>query len=141
MCVVSNIGDQYRRDFPYRWPNVPVRPYQPYEQSWTSPAPSEIPHPFQPTQDALRECVVCGQARIHPIHAAFEPAPEPAISKKDFDALKKEVEALRELLLAAKEYDEATGQPDCEVDEKVEFIRQVAELVGVDVDEVFGSRS
>lgn len=29
---------------------------------------------------------------------------------------------------------------DCEMEDKVELIRQVAELVGVDVDEVFGSR-
>jgi phytoene/squalene synthetase len=62
-----------------------------------------------------------------------------AISREEFDALKAEVEHLKELLKAAKIFDEATGQPDCEMDEKIELIRRVAELVGVDMDEVFGS--
>lgn len=64
----------------------------------------------------------------------------PEVSKEEFDALKREVEALKELLKAAKIYDEATGQPDCEMDEKVELIRRVAELVGVDMDEILGER-
>ena len=59
------------------------------------------------------------------------------ISRWEFDALKKEVEALRELLIAAKKFDEETGQPDCEVDEKVALIKKVAELVGVDISDVF----
>lgn len=62
------------------------------------------------------------------------------VTKEDFEALKKEVEDLKRLLLAAKAFDEATGQPDCEMDEKVELIRQIADLVGVDVDDVFGGR-
>jgi hypothetical protein len=65
---------------------------------------------------------------------------DPEVSKEDFDALRREVLELKKLLLAAKAYDEATGQPDCEMDEKVDLIRRVAEFVGVDVDEVFGSR-
>lgn len=136
MCVVSAVGDQWSRDFPNRWPSVPV-----YPQPYVTP-PSEIPHQFEPTQDALPECVYCGHAHDHWIHAVGGVVPQrkPEISKKDFDALKAEVEELRELLLAAKRFDEATGQPDCEMDEKVELIRQIADLVGVDVDEVFGSR-
>jgi len=59
------------------------------------------------------------------------------VSQYEFDKLKKEVEELRKLLLAAKEYDEATGQPDCEVDEKVALIRRIAEFVGVDMSDVF----
>ncbi len=51
--------------------------------------------------------------------------------------LKEEMEALKKLLLAAKEYDEATGQPDCELDEKVAVIKKVAELLNVDMSEVF----
>ena len=44
---------------------------------------------------------------------------------------------LKKLLLAAKGYDEKTGQPDCETDDKVALIKAVAEAVGVDFDSVF----
>lgn len=65
--------------------------------------------------------------------------PSDDVSKEEFEALKNEVAELKILLLAAKRFDEATGQKDCEMDEKIEFIRTVAEFVGVDVDDVFGS--
>lgn len=61
------------------------------------------------------------------------------VSRQEFEALKAEVEQLRILLKAAKAFDEATGQPDCEVDEKVELIKRVAEAVGVDLEDVFGN--
>lgn len=61
----------------------------------------------------------------------------PQVSRDEFLALKREVEELRKLLLAAKAFDEATGQPDCEVDEKVELIKKIAEIVGVDLGDVF----
>jgi hypothetical protein len=60
------------------------------------------------------------------------------VSKEDFDALKREVELLKEMLIAAKQYDEATGQPDCEMEEKVDLLKRIAALVGVDLQEVFG---
>ena len=43
----------------------------------------------------------------------------PAVSRQEFEALKREMEELKKLLLAAKEYDEKTGQPDCAVAEAV----------------------
>lgn len=130
------VGDEYARTFPIRWPNVypvtsPVTIYQ--------TPPSQQPHQFAPTQDALRECAVCGEGRDYWLHALWEPEPEP-ISREDFEALKSEVQELKALLLAAKRFDEATDQADCEMDEKVELIRRVADLVGIDVDDVFGSR-
>lgn len=60
-----------------------------------------------------------------------------APTKEEFEALKKEVEHLKELLKAAKIYDEQTNQPDCEMDEKVALIKKIAELVGVDMKEIF----
>lgn len=67
--------------------------------------------------------------------------PEIPISRAEFDALKRDVEELKKLLLAAKKYDEATGQPDCETDAKVALIRKVAELVGVSMEDVFGPKA
>ena len=64
------------------------------------------------------------------------PVTVPGVSQEEFDRLKREVEELRKLLVAAKAFDAATGQPDCEVDEKVALIRKVAEYVGVDLEDV-----
>ena len=61
-----------------------------------------------------------------------------SITREEFEALKAEVAEMKELLLAAKRIDEITGQPDCEMEEKVDLLRRVAEAVGVDLDEVFG---
>ena len=102
MCIVSNVGDSYRDQFPKRWPEwVP-------NQQGGGPgyAPNIIP---------------------------------PAATKEEVDELRKEIRELRELLKAAKKFDESTGQPDCAMDEKVSFIKGLADLLGVDMSEVFGS--
>ena len=61
------------------------------------------------------------------------------MSKEEFAALKKEVELIKDLLKRAKKYDEDNGEPDCEMDEKIALLKAVAEVVGVDLDEVFGA--
>ncbi len=61
-----------------------------------------------------------------------------SVSRAEFDALRREMEELKKLLTAAKQFDEATGQPDCEMDEKVTLIKAIAKLVGVDLGDVFG---
>ena len=58
------------------------------------------------------------------------------VSRDEFDALKKEVEDMKELLRRAKIYDEVNDEKDCEIEEKMEFLRKVAELVGIDLDDV-----
>lgn len=63
--------------------------------------------------------------------------PQPEITREEFDALKRDIEELKLLLKAAKRYDEATGQPDCEMESKVVLIKKLADLVGVDLSEVF----
>jgi hypothetical protein len=60
------------------------------------------------------------------------------VSRAEFDALKRDVEEMKALLKRAKEYDERTGQPDCEMDEKVALLRKVADMVGVNLDDVLG---
>lgn len=62
---------------------------------------------------------------------------QPEVTRLEFDLLRKEVLALKELLKAAKKFDETTGQPDCEMGEKIAIIRKVAEAVGVNLDDVF----
>lgn len=59
------------------------------------------------------------------------------VTRQEFEALKKDIQELKELLKAAKKYDEATNQKDCEMEDKVAFIRKMAEYVGVDMEEVF----
>ena len=63
--------------------------------------------------------------------------PAPQINRSELEALKKDIEELRLLLLAAKRYDEETGQPNCEQEDKVALIKAVAKAVGVSMDDVF----
>lgn len=67
-------------------------------------------------------------------YPAFSPE---GVSKEEFLKLKKEVEALKDMLIAAKKYDEATDQKDCEMEDKIRFITEIAKIVGVDISEVF----
>ncbi len=62
----------------------------------------------------------------------------PQVSKEEFDSLKKEVENMKELLKRAKIYDEKNNEPDCEIEDKMEFLRKVAKLVDIDLDDVIG---
>jgi hypothetical protein len=110
MCTVSNIGDGYKDNFAPRWPNVPIWPVQ----------PTGVPYPAQPS--------IPGQPLV---------INTPAVSKEEFEALKKEVEELKQLLKAAKKFDDETGQPDCHMDDKVDFIKKLAEYVGVDLEDIF----
>lgn len=61
------------------------------------------------------------------------------ITREEFDALKRDVEQMKALLERAKEYDEDNGEPDCEMDDKVALLKKIAELVGVDLHDVFDS--
>jgi hypothetical protein len=61
-------------------------------------------------------------------------------SREEFDRLRKEIEELKAMLKKAKELDKAMGLPDCQMESKIEFLRKCAELVGVDLDEVFGPK-
>ena len=86
--------------------------YQKYPQRWP-----EMPIPTVSTPSIL---TISG----HPTLA-------------DFEALRSEVESLRTLLLKAKKFDKKTGQENCEMGEKVEFVKKLAAMVGVDMYNVF----
>lgn len=62
----------------------------------------------------------------------------PQITREEFDALKREVELLKDLLKRAKAYDEANNEPDCELEEKIALLKAIAKAVGVDLDDVLG---
>lgn len=55
------------------------------------------------------------------------------VSRAEFNELRRDVQQMKALLERAKEYDAKNGEPDCEMEEKVELIRKVAKLVGVDL--------
>lgn len=59
------------------------------------------------------------------------------VSREDLAALRAELEELRTLLLAARQFDAATSQPDCENEEKIALLKRMAEMVGVDLSDVF----
>ena len=61
----------------------------------------------------------------------------PLVSKKEFDALKKEVEEMKQLLKKAIAYDEKNNEPHCEIEDKVKLLKEVAKLLGVDLSEIF----
>jgi hypothetical protein len=52
---------------------------------------------------------------------------QPAISQE-------EIAEFRRLLERAREYDKRTGQPDCEMEDKREKLRKLAEELGVKID-------
>jgi len=108
MCVVSNTGDYWGQRLPKEYPWI--QPLIPWETSPTT-------NPLMP-QNPVR------------------PIPKPAPSQEEFDALKKEVEIMKELLERAKKYDEENGEKECEVEEKMEKLRAIAAIVGIDLNDV-----
>lgn len=103
MCAVSNIGDQYTRQ------------WQPL---------------LQPGLHQGQGGGMMGQ------QVYTWPGP----SREEFEALKKEVSEMKELLIKAKEEDKAAGIPDCEMEDKIKILKTVAEAVGVDLNDVFGNK-
>ena len=44
---------------------------------------------------------------------------------------------MKDLLKAAKIYDEKNGEPNCEMESKIAKLKEIAQLMGVDLSEVF----
>lgn len=108
MCAVSMIIDGYQKGLPGAHP-------------WVAPAidPNKT-YPVQPTPITWPQAALQSPTRV------------------EFEALKKEVEELKILLAAARRFDDNTGQPDCEQEEKVAFMKRLGEMLGVDMSEVLG---
>lgn len=59
-----------------------------------------------------------------------------AVSREEFETLKKEVLEMKDLLIKAKEIDTKTRQKDCEMEQKLKVLRAVADAVGISLDDV-----
>lgn len=110
MCVVSMVGDFYND----RWKDD----FPPKRSFPSFPGTFVLQYATQNELNDLREML-----KEH---------------MEAFSALKKEVEDCKELLMRAKKYDVDNNEPDCEIEDKVALIKKVAELVGVNMNDVFG---
>lgn len=64
----------------------------------------------------------------------FDPnAPYPTQPRSVPPITQEEVDEFRRLLERARQYDKDHNQPDCELEEKRQKIRELAEVLGVDV--------
>ena len=89
-----------------------------FHDKWTDPWPYQtIPAPLAPT-------------------VTISPHYPPEVTKAEFEKLRQEVLEMKALLKRAKLYDEKNGEPDCEIEDKMELLRRVAKAVGVDLDDV-----
>lgn len=93
---------------------------------WRDQFPQRYPNWVAPITPFMPTPVTPDGARI-----------DPGVSRAEFDKLKAEVEELKKLILAAKKFDEATGQPHCEAEDKTAFVKKLAEMLGVDMKGVF----
>lgn len=60
---------------------------------------------------------------------------KPGITREEFDALKKEVKEMKEMLKKAKEIDKAMGLPDCEnVPAKIAKLKELLKALGETLD-------
>lgn len=111
MCVVSMIGDHYHE----KWKTLPYQQQPPYNPG------SPLPTPPIGLGDIFKDLL--------------KPSP---ISREEFEALRKDVLEMKELLKKAIEYDKKNNEPHCEVEEKIKTLKLIASWVGVDLSDVFG---
>ena len=64
------------------------------------------------------------------------PQIDPGVTKQEFEQLKKEVLEMKELLKRSIEYDKKNNEPHCEIAEKIITIKQIANLLGVDLNDL-----
>jgi len=129
MCVYSMILDHERDYLPKKYPSLPWDKIWPVSPTAPQPSPyvptNPIPVPvFVPPAQVTKDDLDALKKEIETSH------------KRDLDLLKKDLEELKDLVKRAIKYDEDNGEPDCEVDEKVELIRKLAQIVGVDLSEI-----
>lgn len=73
--------------------------------------------------------------KFKPIQPAFNYVQ--GISQAEFDQLKKEVLEMKELLKKAIKYDKDNNEPDCQKEDKIKLLKEIAKAVGVDLEDIF----
>jgi hypothetical protein len=58
------------------------------------------------------------------------------IHKSELDKLREEVKELKKLWDSARKYDEANGESECQLEEKVALIKALAKALGVDMSDL-----
>jgi hypothetical protein len=71
----------------------------------------------------------------------INPYPNIPDNSEEIEKLRKEVKQMKELLKRAVKYDKENNQPHCETEDKIKFLKQVAEFVGVDLEDVLNAES
>lgn len=61
----------------------------------------------------------------------------PTVPKEDHDKLLEELKEMKRQLEEAKRQDIANNEPDCEMEDKVVLLKKVAEIMGIDLGDVF----
>lgn len=107
MCVVSMVGDH----FGHEW--------------------RKITQPGDSTLEWIK-----GLPNTNPDPSYWQPHLSAPISHEQFNRLKTQVESMKALLRLAVDYDKRTGQPGCEIEEKIARLRQVAEAFKINLDEL-----
>lgn len=91
--------------------------------------------------DNYRQDFKFGEVKFYPngtppIDFKLTPLQYP-VTRQEFEELKASVEELKKLLIEAKAEDIRNNAPDCEMEEKKQFVLKLAELFGIDMSEVF----
>lgn len=123
MCVVSNIGDQIG-GVPWKNPYNPLDPYRPEKETaptepWTWPIVTPDTQPVITIPEAPEAPALDADSELVGLQV-----------KAVVEWLKK----IDKILIAARDFDEATGQPDCETAEKMQNLKELAEAFGVEME-------
>lgn len=73
---------------------------------------------------------------IFPSIPVWTPDEELPLNKAETRELRRSLTELRELLAAAKKYDDKLGEPECHSEDKIDLIRRLAKEVGVDLEDL-----
>lgn len=111
MCIVSNVFDQYND----RW-REQVTPFIP-----------SVPMPHTPNPNTTIQIVSqLTPAEIQKVREALEIA--------HLMPTREEIEEFRRVVEEARAQDKAEGNPDCEMEEKRQAVKQLADLFGVEIE-------